>query len=337
MSNYINRLTPVVRVFLARLLILALMVSITMVLQNNFFAWRSMMRTVNSLTPILLLTLGQAIVIIGGGLDLSIGASLSLITVVLTEVMQADVPISGVWALLIGLLVALAMGLVNGVAVGYFRIPTVIVTFATSYIWLGISLFLQPTPGGESVPWFRIFYRIREISGAPAWLESMIVGIPPAVFLIAVAALFWSLVSRTPFGTHLYAVGTDMDRAFESGIRPELVKIGAYLISSFFVFLVAVFLVAQNGTGDARMGAPLTLQSVAAAVVGGIVLTGGVGTLKSASLGAIILMFVGQIIFFARVPSAFQTLVSGMVIIVALASSDMLGRKRAETARMEAI
>jgi ribose transport system permease protein len=323
--------------FLARILILIAMIVITASLQRNFFAWRALVRTTNAFTPLILLTLGQAVVIIAGGLDLSIGTSVSLLTVILTSVMRAGEPVTGVTAIVIALLAALAMGAVNGIGVGYFRIPAVIVTFATSYIWLGIALFIRPTPGGEVVAWFNVFYRLRSVPGLPPWLIALGETIPPAVVLIAAGAFFWVLIARTPLGTYLYAAGSDADRTFQSGIDPARVQIKAYLINAIFIFLVALFFVGQNGTGDARMGDPLTLRSVAAAVVGGIVLTGGQGSLGSAFVGALIFSFVGQIIFFANIPSAFQTLVSGMVIIVALASSHVLSMRSTRKTRMETI
>jgi ribose transport system permease protein len=93
----------------------------------------------------------------------------------------------------------------------------------------------------------------------------------------------------------------------------------ACIINSVFIFLAALFFVGQNQSGDARMGGPLTLRSIAAVVVGGISLTGGRGSIYFALLGALTLSFVNKIIFFANIPNAYQTLVSGIIIIVAIA------------------
>ena len=145
------------------LLILVAMLILTAVLQRNFFEPKSLNRTLNAFTPLILLAMGQAVVIISGGLDLSAGTALSLLTCVLTSVMHKASPAPGVYAIAAAFAVAIVIGVVNGIGMGYLRIPSVIATFATSYIWLGAALFLRPTPGGESVPWFKVFYDVKAL------------------------------------------------------------------------------------------------------------------------------------------------------------------------------
>lgn len=292
---------------------------ITAFLQRNFFEAKSIVRTINSFAPLVLLAMGQAVVIISGGIDLSSGAALSLFTCVLTTVMKQNEPLTGLSALLLTFLVALGTGMVNGLGIGYLRIPPVIVTFATSYAWLGIALFLRPTPGGESVPWFRVFYNMRTVEGIPEALKTFGAYVPPALLLILGACLLWYIVSRTRTGRYIYAVGSNIESAYVSGINTGRTQMLACLINAVFIFLAALFFVGQNQTGDARMGGPLTLRSIAAVVVGGIALTGGRGSVYMAVVGALILNFVGRIIFFANIPNAYQTLVSGIIVIAAIA------------------
>ncbi|MGB9553696.1 MAG: ABC transporter permease, partial [bacterium] len=165
-------------------LIFIFMFGITATLQEHFFTIKSTVRNINAFTPLILLAMGQAVVIVSGGLDLSSGAALSLFTCILTTVMKRNDPVTGVYALLITFAAAILVGIVNGVGIGYLRIPPVIVTFATSYMWLGIALFLRPTPGGETVDWFRGFYKIDAVAGAPALLKAMGNVIPPAFLLL---------------------------------------------------------------------------------------------------------------------------------------------------------
>jgi len=320
-----------------RLLILIAMFAMTAVMQKNFFAMKSIVRNINSFTPLILLTMGQAVVIISGGLDLSVGTALSLLTCVATSVMRQDVPITGVYALLITFAVALVMGLINGVGIGFFRVPPLIVTFATSYIWLGIALFLRPTPGGETVEWFQVFYKIRNIEGAPQALQAFGEIIPPALVLIILGCILWWIISRTKTGRYIYAVGSNSESAYVTGINTSWVQIKACLISSVFIFLAALFFIGQNRSGDARMGDPLTLKAIAAVVVGGIALTGGRGSVYYALVGALIFSFVSKIIFFANIPNAFQTLFSGVIIIIAIAGSQLYtlsSRKEMEESKL---
>jgi ribose transport system permease protein len=303
------------------LIILILMLAITAVLQANFFESKSIVRNINAFAPLILLTMGQAVVIISGGIDLSTGSALSLLTCVLTSVMKRGDPVTGVYALLIALVVAIAIGVVNGIGIGYLRIPPVIVTFATSFIWLGAGLFLRPTPGGESVSWFKWFYDVGSLPDAPGaakWVSSIL---PPAFWLIVIGVVLWGFLRRTKTGRYLYAVGSNNDSAFESGINTARVQMYACITNSVFVFLAALFFVGQNQSGDARMGDPLTLKAIAAVVVGGIALSGGRGSVYFAIAGALILSLVNKIIFFANIPYAYQTLVGGAIVIAAIASS----------------
>jgi ribose transport system permease protein len=303
------------------LIILGIMFGITAVLQNNFFDTRSIVRNINAFTPLILMTMGQAIVIISGGIDLSAGASLSLLTCVLTFVMGKNSPITGIFAILAAFIAAVVMGVINGIGMGYLRIPPVIVTFATSFIWLGAALFLRPTPGGECVGWFKIFYNASDVNGMPEFIKAFGTIIPPALILVLVGCLFWFVISKIRTGRYIYAVGSNDDSAYASGINTATVKMTACIINSVFIFLTALFFVGQNQSGDARMGDPLTLRAIAAAVVGGVALTGGKGSVYFAIVGALILSFVSKIIFFANIPNAYQTLVSGVIVIAAIAGS----------------
>jgi ribose transport system permease protein len=171
------------------------------------------------------------------------------------------------------------------------------------------------------VDWFKAFYDMGSVAGASAAAQSVTKYLPPALFLVLAGCLFWFVVSKTRTGRYVYAVGGSIESAYESGIDTARVQIKACLVNSVFVFLTALFFVGQNQSGDARLGDPLTLRAIAAAVVGGVALTGGRGSVYFALVGALILSFVNKIIFFANIPYAYQTLVSGVIVIAAIASS----------------
>jgi len=213
------------------------------------------------------------------------------------------------------------VGVINGIGIGYLRIPPVIVTFATSYIWLGISLFLRPTPGGEAVDWFKAFYDVGAVKGMPEFIKAIGGVIPPALVLVLIGCAFWFVISKTRTGRHIYAVGGNSDSAYASGINTAKIQMIACIINSIFILLAALFFVGQNQSGDARMGDPMTLKAIAAAVVGGVALAGGRGSVYFGLVGALILSFVNKIIFFANIPNAYQTLVGGVIVIVAIAGS----------------
>ena len=290
-------------------------------LENNFFTAGAIVRNINAFAPLILMAMGQAIVLISGGVDLSCGALLSLQTCILTYVMKTDQPITGVYAILITLLVTIGVGVINGVGVGVFRIPAIVVTFATSFMCLGIALFIRPTPGGQATNWFQGFYNLSLVEGAPEGLVAIGKYLPPALFLILGACAIWYLISKTKTGRYIFAVGSNRDNAYASGINTAGIQIKAYVINAIFVMLAALFFAAQNQSGDARMGDPMTLRAIAAAVVGGVALTGGRGNVYFAIMGALTLSFVNKVIYFANVPTAYQTLAGGVIIILAISTS----------------
>jgi ribose transport system permease protein len=303
------------------LVILIVMIIITASFQENFFEQKSLVRTVNAFLPLILMAMGQAVVIISGGIDLSAGSALSLMTVILTTIMNKEQPLSGFYALVITYGVAILIGMVNGLGIGYLRLPPVIVTYATSYIWLGIALFIRPTPGGTTTEWFRMFYDFNAVSNMPPFIVSLGKFLPPALILILIGCIGWFIFSKTRMGRYIYAVGSNNDSAYASGINTAWTQTVACIVNASFIFLTAIFFAAQNQSGDARMGDPLTLRAIAAAIVGGVALTGGRGNVYFALVGALILSFVSKIIFFANIPNAYQTLVSGVIVIGAIAAS----------------
>jgi len=305
------------------LLILVVMIAVAALLQHNFFSGPSLLLTIDAFGPLILLTMGQAVVMVAGLLDLSCGTALSLYTCILTFVMRTNQPASGVLAILITFAAAVIVGIVNGFAAGYLRVSPVVVTFATSFLWLGIALFLRPTPGGQSVEWFNAFYNFQNVAGMPAAIRGIGSFLPPVLILILLGCLFWYLLSRGPTGRYLYAVGGNEESAYRSGISTARVQISAYVINSVFVFLAALFFVGQNQSGDARFGDPFTLRTIAAAVVGGIALTGGRGSIYFAIAGALIIELVNKIIFFANIPYAYGTLVAGAIVIIAIGGSQL--------------
>jgi ribose transport system permease protein len=336
-NNFLKNAGAGLRKFTSRqdfsvIVIFVLMVILNAVLQKNFFEHRSMVRNINAYAPLVLMAMGQAMVLITGNVDLSCGANLSMQVCILTYVMKAGEPVTGVYALIICFAAAIAVGLLNGFGVGFLRIQPIVLTFATSYMCLGTALFIRPTPGGQSTAWFRVFYNFGAVDSLPEWLKNFGAYFPPVLFLVILACALWFVISRTRTGRYIYAVGSNRENAYASGIGTVKVQFAAYVVNSVLVFLVAVFFAAQNQSGDARMGDPMTLRVIASAVIGGVSLSGGQGSVYFAILGALTLSLVNKAIFFANIPNAYQMLVNGIIVIVAISSSAIyshVGKKMA--------
>lgn len=313
------------------LTILTVMIVIAASLQSNFFTQQTIVSNINTFAPLIMLSLGQAVSILSGGYDFSVGNAMALILCVMTKTMDKNVPISGLYAILLGAAVALLIGIVNGIAVGYLRLSPFIATFTTSYMWMGIALLIMPKPGGAITKWFRVFYNFASAKTMPAWLVNIGKVIPPALMLILLLCAAWFVLSKTKTGRYIHAVGSNFDNAYFRGIKAGLIQTKAYIFSAFCAFACALFYAGQNGAGNAQLGMYMTLQAAAAAIVGGIAVGGGKGNVFMSIAGAVIMSLVGRIIYFAGISSNWQMLVSGVIIIAAIGSSALYStlRKRA--------
>ncbi|HET7093879.1 MAG TPA: ABC transporter permease, partial [Thermomicrobiales bacterium] len=210
-------------------------------------------------------------------------------------------------ALLIVLVGGGLLGVFTGGIVTLIRLPAIIVTLATSFIWAGWALYVLSVPGGH-LP----------ISFA-RWFTGQIGGLAPTTLAaLAVVLVLWKLVKTTPLGLGIYAVGDNPRGAFVSGVPVRLARISAYVIAGAMTALAGIGLSAYAATGDPLIGAPYSLASIAAAVLGGISFFGGQGYLRGAVAGAVTLGLMTQILFISGLSPAYQRVIYGAVLIVAL-------------------
>ncbi|MGA2763563.1 MAG: ABC transporter permease [Spirochaetia bacterium] len=287
-------------------LMLVLLVVLNAIIQPGFFSFQVFRMNFMTFTPLILVSLAQATVILVGAVDLSLGAGISLVTVVMASLMKDSVP-SILLVTLVGIGLAVFLSFFNGFFIGYFGPPPLIMTFATSTMWFGISLLIMPTPGGHIPTAYYGLYS-RTLAG--------VLPVPVLVLLVAVGLCL--LLGKMKAFRHLYAVGGSERAARASGVNVTGTKIFAFLVGGTFVALAALCVVGQTATGDARSGQGFTLNSVAAAVIGGIAFSGGKGNYVGAIIGGIILGLLINIIYFANITSFYQEFMKGVIIIVAL-------------------
>jgi ribose/xylose/arabinose/galactoside ABC-type transport system permease subunit len=171
-----------------------------------------------------------------------------------------------------------------------------------------------------------MFYDLRALPFIPNSLAVL----PAGLILVFIACVVWFTINKSKLGRYIYAVGSNNENAFASGISTSKVQICAYIINASFIFLCALYFAGQNGAGSANIGNPLTLQAVASAVVGGVAISGGKGGVFMSIAGALIMGLVSKLLYMLNVPNSYQTLVSGIIIIVAISSSavyDILNRQ----------
>lgn len=300
-------------------LLFAILVLLNALLQQRFFTPAVLKSNMMTFTPLILLAIAQAIIVISGSIDLSLGTTLTLINVTMASIMK-DTPESILFAMAAGLGVAMVTALVNGLCIGVIKMPPMVATFATSSIWYGLSLLIMPQPGGY-VP--AVYYR---------FYQKTVFGIIPLSLLLVVFALFiWQFVKSRRMYRKLYAVGSDANAAAANGISVPKVKIAAFLLAGVFIALAAYAVTAQTASGDAHLGDAFALTSIAAIVIGGVSLAGGKGKILGAVLGACSLNLLINIIFFANIPSLYQGFIKGLIIIGSLLLSiipNLKARKR---------
>ena len=256
----------------------------------------------------------QFFAVVVRGIDLSVGAMMAL-TNTLASYVLAGSGLEIMGGILLVMLAGLLCGLVNGLLVVYGRIQPIVVTLATSSVFIGLALLLRPTPGGV------IDYDLADA------MTLDVFGIPTSLIIVAVlVGGFWIPFRRTGLGLGIYAVGSSEQAAFQSGIRVDLIRLAAFSLAGFFAGLAGLYYSFVTTSGDAGIAANFTLNSIAAAVLGGVLLRGGVGSLIGAMAGAFILRTISALMFFSGIPTLAQPLFEGMILAgaIAIGAADVL-------------
>ena len=255
----------------------------------------------NAYAPIVLISVGQAVVLIGGGIDLSLGAILSIVNVFIIVLLGfgRGLPL----ALSCGLAVGVLCGALNGFCISYLRLNPFLATFATAWMISGLALWVMPSPGGRCHPRIHRF------------LPEELPRIPVPVYVIALTYFVWLILKNSPLGLQIFAVGDDVKRAYVTGVNVSRLQFLDYVFAGFTAAVGGIVMTATIGSGDPLVGSPLTLQSIAACVIGGIALTGGVGSVSGASLQSLFLGLVFTTVLTVEFSPYYQSLVSSSIIL----------------------
>lgn len=288
-------------------IILIAIIILNAFLQHNFFTYRAFKSNLLTFTPLILTSVAQGLVILVGCVDLSLGATISLVTVLMASLM-GDSLSSMVIVVFIGSGLALLVSFINGFIISYFDPPPLLTTYATSVLWFGIALFFMPTPGGYIPSHFSKMYR-----------SDLFPRFPVVLLFLTGAFCFLFFMSKTRFYKHIYAVGGNEEAAYANGVNVFITKIKVFLLSGIFIALASICVVAQTATGDARSGLSFSLNSVAASIIGGLSFSGGRGSIIGPIMGGLILGLLINVLYFANITSFYQEFMKGIIIIFSLA------------------
>lgn len=264
--------------------------------------------------PLILLAIAQAIVLINGSIDLSIGNLMGVVAAFLVTQYAVDDSIGRflqVFVMAVG--IGMLAGAMNGFFISIVRIPPFITTYATSFVFSGIAMWILPRPGGNVPEIATTFYR-----------KTLPLGLPMGIWIILIIMLLWLMFKNTRFGAHMYAIGGNEKAAFTSGVSVIRHRISVHMIAGAIAAFAALALVLITGSSDSRIGGTMTLDSVVAVVLGGIPMSGGIGGVIGPIFGVMILGFVRNIVAFANVNTWVQPLVDALIILVALASPSFI-------------
>lgn len=296
--------------FLVACLMLAVIVAIYGSYQSGVFTLDELnLDTAASLTLMLAAT-GQTIVLLRGGIDLSIGGMISLGTVI-AATQFGETPGSVIfWSAAI-LALGLGVGALNGLMISILRLQPFLVTLATWSILNGIAMVILPTDGGSVPGWWVGFG------------YAQLLGLSSPVWMLLLLLVFWTWFRATRLGIAIKATGSSEKSAFLSGVSIARINLATYGLSGLFAAMSALFLTTQIGAGSPTIGKDYILPSVAAAVIGGVSLFGGRGHLAGTLIGAFILTLIGNLVFVLKVSSYWQPVASGVILLLSVLASSL--------------
>jgi ribose transport system permease protein len=305
---------------LGLLVLLGVMLLVTRLIQPSYGA-SGLDSLARAALPIAFAAVAQAVIVIAGGIDLSIGSMMALTNVAAAAMMHGRSEEFGVIAVLLTLGLGLLLGVTNGVLVVVTRVPDIVVTLALSFVWAGASLLVLATPGGGAVQWLKALP-----SGGllTEWVPKAF------VLLLVCVGVIWLPLRRTRAGLALYAVGSDRLAAFRSGVPIARTKVLSYAVGGLFAAMGGLSLSAATGIGTPTPG-PYTLLSVAAIVLGGVSLAGGRGGLLGCIIAVLILRLVRTDLTFLGVDPNYATVIEGLIMVAVVMVGAIVALRRKQS------
>lgn len=285
-------------------------------LSSKFLTGQNLINVARQSVYLVLVSMGQMLALVTGGFDLSVGTAIALTSVVsaMGMVWLAGIFPDAIWlAILLGAFLgfgaALMVGLVNGIGVAYFEVSPFIMTLGVSSVGAGFALFLT---GG--VPVSGLPFQFADTFGfGRLW------SIPvPVIIAVICIVIMWVLMARTRLGTQIYAVGGNIKAAHLSAINTRRTLLLAYMICALIASLTGLLLTARVESGEANLGGSIALESIAACVIAGVSLRGGIGRVENVVLGAFFIVLVQNGMNLAQVSSYMQMVLLGALLILAV-------------------
>ena len=306
-KNFWNKHGHVVIIYV---FLVALMLLVS-VFSRDFFTIGNFKNLLRTSFPLLMVALGQTLIILTGGIDLSLGGIVALTNVVCVMTMNTESPVGFILPLIAAVVLGLVCGALNGVLVTRGNLAPIIVTIATTAIFDGCALLLMPKPGGSVHKAFSKFLT-RGLKGAV-----------PLILFLVILILVRTLTNQTPYGKALRAIGGSENAAYSTGVKVKKVKFIAYCLAGLLCAAAGIFLSAQMNSADATIGKNYAMNAITATVVGGTAMTGEVGDPLGTIAGVFIISIINNMLNLFGVSSFYQFVCQGLILILALSLSAM--------------
>lgn len=306
------------------LAILVFLLVMTKIIQPNF-GTTGLDALSRAALPFAFCTVGMAIVVIAGGIDLSIASIMAVAGVVAAVLMQDAGDVQAGFIVLAVLGVGAGMGAINGTLIVLTKVPDIVVTLAMLFVWQGAALLVLNAPGGAATPW------LREVIVGPVTLPGLqpelTAWLPKSfVVLVACVLIVWLPLRRSRLGLSIYAIGSDQQAAYRSGVPVGLTRIAAYALAGLFAALGGLSITLSTGIGEPIPG-PYLLASVAAVVLGGVALTGGVGGILGPIIAVFILRTLRLDLTLLSVDPNVTTIVEGAIMVAVVMAGGLLAMR----------
>ncbi len=302
---------------LVLLVALAVALAVLSITANRFMTVGNLLNQGRLMTEVALVALPMTFIIITGGIDLSVGSMMGL-TVILLGVLWKNVGLPLPLAVLGAILASCFCGFFNGLLITRVRVPPLIMTLATLALYRGLAQGIS---------------QARSVRGYPEWFfvlgQGEVLGVPTQLWILLVAVIvFWVVLSRTTFGRSLYAIGHNETAARYSAIKVDRIKLVIYTLSGLMAGVAGAIFVSRVSTTRSDMGTGLELDVIAAVVLGGTSIFGGVGTIAGTVLGFTLIQLLKDGLSLTGVKGDATIVVIGTVLILSILITNFLQHRR---------
>ncbi|MDX6206686.1 MAG: ribose transport system permease protein [Frankiales bacterium] len=296
--------------------VLVVLAVIGWVSQPDTFPTRNNLVTILTQASVIgVITVGMTFVIIGGGIDLSVGSLMGLASVWATTVATQDMGTGGV--VMVALLVGLGFGLINGLLIAYGNLVPFIATLAMMATAVGLA---QKISNKQT--------QILKSTAINGLATNKIFGLPLLVWLfVLVAVVGWVVLNRTTYGRRTFALGGNPEAARLAGVNTRLHTVSLYLLTGLCAGIAAIMIAGQTTSGSSTNGQGYELNAIAAVIIGGTLLAGGAGTLVGSVLGVLVFTTISNLLIQNNLQTEVQNIVTGVIIVLAV----LLQRRSKET------